>query len=63
VGEKTKKAYVSGEAFAELVESARQALAYERGARAGYRVTRVAVSRPPLSSKRIARLCKPIKSS
>lgn len=40
----TKKArtqkYMSDEAFAELEESLNQALAYEKGARKGYRVTR-----------------------
>lgn len=45
---------MSDGAFAELVESAEQALAYERGAREGYGVTRVAVSRPsqPVSGRR-----------
>ena len=55
-----KKAYMSDETFAELVESAEQALAYERGARAGYRVTRVPLPKPPkpMSSDEIARLRK-----
>lgn len=43
---RTKKAHMSDEVFAELKESLEQALAYERGAREGYRVTRIAVSRP-----------------
>jgi predicted RNase H-like HicB family nuclease len=34
---------MSDEAFAELVEAAEQALAYERGAREGHRVTRAPV--------------------
>jgi putative transcriptional regulator len=54
----TKKAHVSDETFAELMESAEQALAYERGQREGYRVTRVAVPRPPkpMSSGEIVRV-------
>ena len=43
----TKKTYVSDETFAELMASAEQALRYERGTREGYRVTRVAVPKPP----------------
>lgn len=35
-----KKTYMGDEEFAELMESAEQALRYERGARKGYRVTR-----------------------
>lgn len=62
---KTKKAYMSDETFAELVESAEQALAYERGAREGYRVTNVAVPKPPrpMSSDEIARVRKRLKYS
>ncbi len=50
---KTKKEFMSPERFSDLMESAEQALAYERGAREGYRVTRVAVpsSSQPVSSK------------
>ncbi len=44
---KHKQAYMSDETFAELIESIKQALEYERGAREGYRVTRVAISHPP----------------
>jgi hypothetical protein len=40
----TKKIYMSDETFSGLMESAEQALAFERGARAGYRVTRIAIS-------------------
>lgn len=40
---KTKKAYISDETFAELIESLKQVLAYERGVCAGYRVTRLKV--------------------
>lgn len=51
---KTKKEFMSPERFSDLMESAEQALAYERGAREGYRVTRVAVSSSsqPVFSKR-----------
>ncbi|MBA3767875.1 MAG: helix-turn-helix domain-containing protein [Acidobacteria bacterium] len=57
---KTKKTHMSDETFNELMESAGQALEYERGARTGYRVTRIAVPRPPrpMSSAEIARLRK-----
>jgi DNA-binding transcriptional regulator YiaG len=57
---KIKKAYMSAETFAQLMESGRQALEYERGARAGYHVKRVAVPSPPqpMSSVQIARLRK-----
>lgn len=41
---KRKKEYMSNESFAELVKAAEQALAYERGAREGYRITCVSVS-------------------
>lgn len=49
----TQSKGVSAKAFAELIESAEQALAYERGARDGYRVTRVAVfqTSQPVSGK------------
>ncbi len=57
---KTKKAYMSDDTFAELMKSAEQALAYERGEREGFRVTRVAAPRPPrpMSSDEIAQLRK-----
>ncbi len=60
MAKKTKKEYMSDEAFAELMESAEQALAYERGERKGYRVTEVAVPKPPqpMSSREIAGLRK-----
>ena len=53
---KSKKEFVSDETFAELIESAEQALAYERGVRKGYRVTQVVVPMPPdpMSSNEIA---------
>lgn len=56
MAKKTKKEYMSDEAFAELMESAGQALEYERGARDGYRITRVVVPKapPPMSSHEIA---------
>jgi hypothetical protein len=41
MGRKTKKDYMWDGAFAELMEAAEQALAYERGARDGYRVVQV----------------------
>ena len=60
MAKKTDKEYVSEETFAELMESAGQALDYEHGAREGYRVTRVAVPKPPqpMSSREIARIRK-----
>ena len=60
MAKKTKKEYVSDETFAELMESAEQALAYERGEHKGYRVTQVAVPKPPqpMSSREIAGLRK-----
>jgi predicted RNase H-like HicB family nuclease len=50
---KMKKKHASAEAFSDLLESAEQALDYERGARDGYRVTRIAASQPlqPVSIK------------
>ena len=50
---KIKKKHMSAGAFSDLMESAEQALAYERGARDGYRVTRIAISQPlqPVSTK------------
>jgi putative transcriptional regulator len=65
VHKKTKKTYMSDDSFAELLESAGQALAYERGARKGYRVTRLAAlhAPPPLSSEEIARIRKRLRYS
>lgn len=62
---KIKKAQMSDETFAELMESAGQALKYERGERAGYRVTQVAVPRPPqpMSSAEIAGIRKQLNYS
>jgi hypothetical protein len=40
----TRKIYMSDETFSGLMESAEQALAFERGERTGYRVTRIAAS-------------------
>jgi len=56
---------MSDKAFAELMESAGQALAYERGAREGFRVTRVVAPRPPrpMSSEEIAELRKRLRYS
>ena len=44
---KTKSRHMTDETFAELMTSAKQALAYERGEDSGHRVTRIAVPRPP----------------
>lgn len=46
MGKRSKKTYVREATFTELMKSAEQALAYERGAREGYRITEVAVSTP-----------------
>jgi hypothetical protein len=46
-----KKAHVSEDTFAELMESAEQALAYERGQRADYRVTQVSFEHPRTTSR------------
>jgi hypothetical protein len=58
MGKRSKKTYVREETFAELIQSAEQAFAYERGAREGYRVTQVAGSTPsqPISSDASARV-------
>jgi putative transcriptional regulator len=65
MAKKTKKEYVSDETFAELMESAEQALAYERGEDKGYRVTQVVVPKPPqpMSSREIAGLRKQLNYS
>jgi putative transcriptional regulator len=57
---KRKTEYMSDAAFAELKESLEQALAYERGARAGYHVTHVSIPVPPksMSGSEIKRLRK-----
>lgn len=47
MGRRTKKNYIQDETFAELMEAAEQALAYERGARDGYRVTQMESTRSP----------------
>lgn len=44
MAKRTKNSYMRDETFAELMESARQALAYESGARENYRVTQVEIS-------------------
>lgn len=48
---KGQQEYMSAGRFSELMASAGQALAYERGAREGYRVTRVAV---PVTSQPVS---------
>jgi len=60
MAKKKSKEYMSDETFAELMESAEQALAYERGARGGFRVTRIGLPRPPqpMSSAEITRVRK-----
>jgi putative transcriptional regulator len=65
MAKKTKKEYVSDETFAEMMESAEQALAYERGEDKGYRVTQVVVPKPPqpMSSREIAGLRKQLNYS
>jgi len=47
MGRRTKKNYLQEGTFAELMEAAEQALAYERGARDGYRVTQMESTRSP----------------
>jgi hypothetical protein len=47
MGRRTQKDYMQEETFAELMESAKQTLAYERGTREGYRVTQVETSKSP----------------
>ena len=62
---KTKSRHMSEETFAELMTSAKQAAAYERGEVTGHRVTQIAVPRPPrpMSSTDIARLRQQLKYS
>jgi hypothetical protein len=47
MGRKTKKDYMRDGTFAELMEAGEQALAYERGARDGYRVIQVESTKSP----------------
>lgn len=47
MGRKYRKDCMQDETFAGLIESARQALAYERGARDGYRVVQVKSTESP----------------
>ena len=47
MGRKSRKDCMQDETFAELIESARQALVYERGAREGYRVVQVKSTKFP----------------
>jgi len=42
----SKNSYMRDETFTELMDSARQALAYESGARENYRITRVEIPAP-----------------
>jgi hypothetical protein len=48
---RSKKAHVSDDTFAELMESAEQALAYECGQRADYRVTQISFEHPRTTSR------------
>lgn len=65
MGKRSKKTYAREETFAELMVSAEQALAYERGAREGYRVTPVTRYTPsqPISSDAAARVHKRLETS
>lgn len=47
MGRKSKKNYMQDGTFVELMEAAEQALAYERGARDGYRVVQVESTKSP----------------
>lgn len=47
MGRRIKKNYMQTGTFAELIEAAEQALAYERGARDGYRVTQMESTKSP----------------
>jgi len=47
MGRKIKKDYMQDGTFAELMESAEQALTYERGAREDYRVMQVESPKAP----------------
>jgi hypothetical protein len=47
MGRRTKKNYIQDGTFAELMEAAEQALAYERGARDDYRVTQMKSTKSP----------------
>src|ERR1700687_3116756 len=62
---KTKSRHMSDETFGELMMSAKQALAYERGEVSGHHVTRIVVPRPPrpVSSTDIARIRRQLKYS
>src|ERR1700730_1633730 len=62
---KTKTGHMTDETFTELMTSAKQALAYERGEVSGHRVTRIAVPRPPrpMSSADIERIRQQMKYS
>ena len=51
MAKRIRKAYMREETFTELIESARQALTYERGARSDYRVTQATI---PASSRTIS---------
>jgi putative transcriptional regulator len=48
-----QQTYMSDAAFAELEESLNQAVAFEQGAREGYRVTKRAVPAPPKPRSRV----------
>lgn len=48
---RNKKAYVNDDTFAELMKSAEQALAYERGEHMDYRVTKINSMYPRTTSQ------------
>lgn len=51
MAKRSQNSYMRDETFAELMDSARQALAYECGERENYRVTRIEI---PASTKTIS---------
>ena len=51
MAKRTKNSYMRDETFAELMESAKQALAYESGASENHRIARVEI---PASTKTIS---------
>ena len=57
-GQTTKTNYMSDEAFADLKEAMKDALAFERGRRGDLKISRIQAPRPPkaMSPKDIARI-------
>jgi DNA-binding transcriptional regulator YiaG len=60
-----KTTYMSDEAFADLKEAMKDAVAFERGKRRDLKVTRIQALRPPkaMSPRDIARIRKKLKCS